>query len=112
MTLVISGQVIRGRLITGRHWAGLVEDLLENPAGSDHTDDELSGEVAHAFEAWDLESDELSANRVTAGLADPASRFIHMKDVTIGSVLNIEGVRAPIWRGLVESIDGWSIGGA
>lgn len=111
MTPLSGGQVIRGHLITAHDWTNHLENLLQVVDVDGQQDAELQGQWAQAFDDWDAERDELSENRVAAGLPDPESRFIHMRNVTIGSANATKGVQVPTWRGLVDSIDGWSIGG-
>lgn len=104
MTLVVSGTVITGTLISKDSWVELVAQATESTPGP--------GNVAFGC-GIRLLFEEAAMERLTAGEVDDPDvyRFVHLKDAIF-----IQGDMAPpsfeggLWRVRISEVGGWCLG--
>lgn len=103
LTVISNGAVVSGRAISRQAWvAGTIAQYEQ--AGV-----EGSGISETFAKLNDGEAAEVKRRR-DAELPILARRFLHMKDVRIGTGPNPATVRVPLWRGALSDITGWSPG--
>ncbi|MGT2426597.1 hypothetical protein [Amnibacterium kyonggiense] len=102
LTVVVGGVLVTGVLISGDEHTRLMEERMEQAAPGF-----LDGyrTIAHAADEARREQYE---RRTAADLPLPARRFLHLKDVTIFGGSTTANV--PLWRGLMDSVTGWTFG--
>lgn len=112
LTVTSHGQVISGELISRAEYMSLLADAFETATHSGPKVDVVGPLRAAAEEAESARlerqtlRDEVMSGKKTeeeAGLEDQL-RFLHLKDA------DVAGMRFPIWRCDLASIDGWTPG--
>ncbi|MFF8833484.1 hypothetical protein [Streptomyces sp. NPDC015131] len=97
--LTTPGGVVAGHLVGSRAWARRWEEVVSSTTGGEDPRDHLAhlaGTVQSALEGTEREA------------ASGLHAFIHLVDVTY---LSVPGTAtAPLWRGRLSDVSGWSLG--
>ena len=102
VTLMVRGLLISGTVMSRDEWiAKTVDGIAEESRIPTERVTELWHTVMTSVENLRLD------NALSGLHADPR-KFIHLKDVRIHSPNDVQ--HAPLWRGALDRIDGWSFG--
>ena len=96
----MSGTAVSGMVISEAEWQ---EALLANIEGGDVKDG-----LAIAFEDYNMSMRVRRNARKDRGLPRLARKYIHLRDVMIGT--GKVATLVPLWRGRVSDVSGWSVG--
>lgn len=97
--LTLPGGIIAGSLVGSRAWADRWEEVVSPATGREDQADHMA-HLAHAVRSALRQSD--------PDPGDGLHAFIHLVDVTF---LSVPGTAtAPLWRGRLASVSGWSLG--
>jgi hypothetical protein len=99
MCLTTPGGMIAGHLVSTSSWADRWRRVVSAATGTEDRSDHMA-QLAHTVQA--------SMEQTETAAAGGLHAFIHLLDVTF---LSVPGdVTAPLWRGRVCDVSGWSLG--
>lgn len=99
LTVIVGGQVVSGTAISESTWRSAVTSQWELAGGSEY--------LGKLFERA-AEGNRDNANRRTAAnLPVRTRRFLHMRNVVVGSGAEMS---LPLWRGSLDDVASWSLG--
>lgn len=101
LTLSIGGLVVCGSGISRKEWIKRFASKSITGSGGEQLRDFWLKDLAE-FKAEDAE-------REARGLRLLARRFVHLDDATVFS--GTQQINVGLWRGRLERLDGWAIGG-
>ncbi len=100
LTVLVGGQVVSGMAISRGEWIDAVSTQYEQSGGTEH--------LRKVFELVNDHIRTEEDRREAADLPTYARRFLHMRDVRIGT--GDAWTQLPYWRGALEDVTGWSFG--
>ncbi len=103
ITLTVGGNVVTGDLISYGAWGESIVDTLTEASTAIG---EAFGKVHHGVIKADQER---NSRRDRLRLAIPNRRYIHMKNVQLNPG-DVNTVKLALWRGVLDDVDGWSLG--
>ncbi|OGO01821.1 MAG: hypothetical protein A2Y72_01340 [Chloroflexi bacterium RBG_13_53_26] len=114
VTLMVNGALVSGTITSGAEFLEHVGQSISAAAESDHkslgeTIEKHYHEVARKLYPQKAPSPDEDALPALEGTGPRKSYFVHLKDVTILGSRPLPTV--PYWRGRLDRVDGWFIGG-
>jgi hypothetical protein len=102
LTVVTGGILVSGTLVTRQAWQAALLASMQG-AGMDQRMN-ITERLADVWDTWNARILEEAKRRDEADLPGAYTRHFHMRDA------QVNGRQMPLYRGLVSSITGWSIG--
>jgi hypothetical protein len=102
VTLMVRGLLVSGLVISRDEW---IANTVDSIAEESRIPADRVNAIWHTITK---SAEDLRVENALSGLHSDPRKFIHLKDVRVHSPSGVQ--RAPLWRGALDRVDGWSLG--